>query len=114
MARFSLLVSHILIITNARFVAHRAASSLMNIVSCWCTHNGSFALLISSLRSDQVTSPCPARQGRLRLTYGIRGFAAKASVEAIKSVSALSLPYNPFIEEDKEISIDGSFVEAKF
>ncbi|KAL1985552.1 hypothetical protein VTN96DRAFT_7772 [Rasamsonia emersonii] len=40
----------------------------------------------------------------------IKGFAAKASANAIKSVSTLSAAFNPVIEEDKMVSVDGSFV----
>ncbi|KAL1967259.1 hypothetical protein VTN77DRAFT_3305 [Rasamsonia byssochlamydoides] len=40
----------------------------------------------------------------------IKGFAAKASANAIKSVSTLSAAFNPIIEEDKIVSVDGDFV----
>lgn len=39
-----------------------------------------------------------------------RGFAAKASANAIESVSTLSATFNPVIEEDKVVSINGDFI----
>lgn len=41
------------------------------------------------------------------LTQYPRGFAAKASASVIENVSALSSAYNPFIEEDQIVSING-------
>lgn len=37
----------------------------------------------------------------------VRGFAAKASVKALESVSMMGAKYNPFIEEDGIVSVNG-------
>lgn len=39
-----------------------------------------------------------------------RGFAAKAPAKALESVSTLGAEYNPIIEEDQMVSIDGEIV----
>ena len=38
---------------------------------------------------------------------GSRGFAAKASVKALESVAIMGASYNPFIEEDSIVSVNG-------
>ena len=45
-----------------------------------------------------------------QLTSLLRGFAARASTNAIQSISSLSTAYVPTIEEDKVVSIDGDLV----
>ena len=61
-----------------------------------------------ALRSYQVRLP---RHFKLEMqnTYlvNLRGFAAKASTKALESVSALGASYNPIIEEDIIVSVDG-------
>ncbi|OXV11147.1 hypothetical protein Egran_01096 [Elaphomyces granulatus] len=45
------------------------------------------------------------------LIHNIRGFAAKASADAVETILTLSAEYTPLIEEDKVVSINGDLVD---
>ena len=42
----------------------------------------------------------------------IKGFAAKASAKALETLNALATEFQPYIEEDQIVAVDGDIVEG--
>lgn len=60
---------------------------------------------------SESDAPCLSRKSQLMTTPDLfKGFAAKASAKALETVTTMGAEFNPVVEEDSIVSIDGDTI----